>query len=156
MLFSRSEQPSKKTTAPAPPVDADPSKLITHLALHDPLKLALARDFPLVVRKLQKTERGIKRMQKDAARAQGSGDLPQLNQGLGWLHYRKFQLTSIAKPVSNLLHLRVSAYVRYHVGVLSASGFASRGPAPQLRHASHSTSTRATEGGCRNAGRSRL
>lgn len=84
-----SEQPLKKVSAPAPPADADPSKLISHLALHDPLKLALARDFPLVVRKLQKTERGIKRMQKDAARVQKPGDMPQLNQGLGWLHYRE-------------------------------------------------------------------
>ncbi|KAJ9101026.1 hypothetical protein QFC20_005310 [Naganishia adeliensis] len=97
------KQPTKKAAAPAPPADADPSKLITHLALHDPLKLALARDFPLVVRKLQKTERGIKRMQKDAARAQGAGDMPQLNQGLGWLHYQS--LLTYATMLAFYLHL---------------------------------------------------
>ncbi|KAI5452762.1 something about silencing protein 10 [Naganishia albida] len=97
------EQPTKKVATPAPPADADPSKLITHLALHDPLKLALARDFPLVVRKLQKTERGIKRMQQDAERARGAGDLPQLNQGLGWLHYQS--LLTYATMLAFYLHL---------------------------------------------------
>jgi U3 small nucleolar RNA-associated protein 3 len=90
-FIRHSEQPAKKVSAPAPPANAEPSKLISHLALHDPLKLALARDFPLVVRKLQKTERGIKRMQKNAAQLQ-RGDMPQLNQGLGWLHYRELNL----------------------------------------------------------------
>lgn len=101
-----SEQPTKKVSAPAPPPNADPSKLITHLALHEPLKLALARDFPLVVRKLQKTERGIKRMQKDASQAQKHGDMPQLNQGLGWLHYREFDMNALSYRSSYFAHLQ--------------------------------------------------
>ncbi|KAJ9113838.1 hypothetical protein QFC19_000031 [Naganishia cerealis] len=96
-------QPTKKSTAPAPPADADPTKLINHLAVNEPLKLALARDFPLVVRKLQKTERGIKKMQQDAASAAKHGDMPQLNQGLGWLHYQS--LLTYATMLAFYLHL---------------------------------------------------
>ncbi|KAJ9122682.1 hypothetical protein QFC24_004111 [Naganishia onofrii] len=96
-------QPSKKSTTPAPPADADPTKLTNHLAVNEPVKLALARDFPLVVRKLQKTERGIKKMQQDAAIAAKHGGMPQLNQGLGWLHYQS--LLTYATMLAFYLHL---------------------------------------------------
>jgi U3 small nucleolar RNA-associated protein 3 len=51
---------------------------------HEPLKLALARDYPLVVHRLEKTARGIQRMM-----AEGEQDL---HKGLGWLHYRMFNV----------------------------------------------------------------
>lgn len=53
------------------------------MQFHEPLKLALARDFPLVVRKLHKTAKGIKKMSKEAEGEES------LHKGLGWLHYRK-------------------------------------------------------------------
>lgn len=69
-------------TVIAPPSSADPATLLRHLQAHEPLKLALTRDFPLVVQKLQKTSRGIKRMESE------NPEDGQLHKGLGWLHYR--------------------------------------------------------------------
>lgn len=74
---------SEETLAvPTPPISADPATLLRHLQAHEPLKLALTRDFPLVVQKLQKTSRGIKRMESE------DPEDGQLHKGLGWLHYR--------------------------------------------------------------------
>ena len=61
----------------APQTD-DPAVLLRHLETHHTLKLALVRELPLVVAKLQKTARGIKALPTDEG----------LHQGLGWLHYR--------------------------------------------------------------------
>ena len=72
--------------APAPvpkPTTTEPAALLRHLEAHDPVKLALARDFPLVVHKLSKTARGIKRMMEEEVGKE------TLHKGLGWLHYRK-------------------------------------------------------------------
>lgn len=72
--------------APAPiaaPQTDDPEMLIRHLQAHEPLKLALARDFPLVLHKLASTARGIKRMSKEREGEES------LHKGLGWLHYRE-------------------------------------------------------------------
>ncbi|AFR98605.1 U3 small nucleolar RNA-associated protein 3 [Cryptococcus neoformans C23] len=74
---------SEETLAvPTPPISADPATLLRHLQAHEPLKLALTRDFPLVVQKLQKTSRGIKRMESE------DPEDGQLHKGLGWLHYQ--------------------------------------------------------------------
>jgi U3 small nucleolar RNA-associated protein 3 len=62
------------------PETNDPAVLLRHMEAHEPLKLALARDYPLVVHRLEKTARGIRRMMAD-----GEADL---HKGLGWLHYR--------------------------------------------------------------------
>lgn len=51
---------------------------------HEPVKLALARDFPLMVHKLRKTAKGIKGMMDEKEGEES------LHKGLGWLHYRKF------------------------------------------------------------------
>lgn len=72
--------PSLPSTTPIP-------QLLTHLTYKEPVKLALARDFPLVVRKLEITERGIAKM---TAESEASDDHGPLHQGLGWLHYRTF------------------------------------------------------------------
>jgi len=65
------------------PETEDPATLIRHLQAYEPVKLALARDLPLTVRKIEKTARGIKGMM-----AEEEGE-ESLHKGLGWLHYRK-------------------------------------------------------------------
>lgn len=78
------------STVPTPPISANPAMLLRHLQAHEPLKLALTRDFPLVVQKLQKTSRGIKKMEYE------NPEDGQLHKGLGWLHYRaSFQVTKM-------------------------------------------------------------
>lgn len=72
----------QESAAPVPtPQTTDPSTLLRHMEVHEPVKLALAREWPLVVAKLEKTKRG---MQKLEAEKEG-----QLHKGLGWLHYRE-------------------------------------------------------------------
>ncbi len=70
---------------PAAPETDDPAALMRHLEAYEPVKLALARDFPLVVHKLKKNAKGIKKMETE-----GNGDL---HKGLGWLHYRGLSLS---------------------------------------------------------------
>lgn len=77
------QQPDTDTSLPS---DTPVPKLVNHLVYNEPVKLALARDFPLVVAKLQKTERGIKRLeQQDGLQP----PMNALNGGLGWFHYRE-------------------------------------------------------------------
>ncbi|WWC71037.1 uncharacterized protein I206_104990 [Kwoniella pini CBS 10737] len=81
---------------PAPPQSDDPITLLRHLESHEPVKLALARDFPLIVEKLEKTSRGIKKMEE----AKGDGEL---HKGLGWLHYQT--LITYATTLAFYIHL---------------------------------------------------
>ncbi|WWC62867.1 uncharacterized protein I303_105465 [Kwoniella dejecticola CBS 10117] len=81
---------------PAPPQTTDPATLLRHLESHEPVKLALARDFPLIVQKLEKTSRGIKKMEE----TQGEGEL---HKGLGWLHYQT--LLTYATSLAFYIHL---------------------------------------------------
>ena len=74
------------------PETEDLATLIRHLQAYEPVKLALARDLPLTVRKIEKTARGIKSMM-----AEEEGE-ESLHKGLGWLHYRTSQ-----KPVFAVL-----------------------------------------------------
>ena len=81
---AKDETEEEQGKAPVPaPETKDPAALVRHLAAHEPLKLALVRDFPLVLRKLKKTARGIKVMSAEAVGEEN------LHKGLGWLHYRK-------------------------------------------------------------------
>ena len=64
------------------PETTDPATLLRHMQAHEPLKLALTRDFPLVTQKLVKTARGIREMMQEEASEES------LHKGLGWLHYR--------------------------------------------------------------------
>jgi U3 small nucleolar RNA-associated protein 3 len=84
LLTTVSNSRTTTTSLPAPPSTAPPATLTTHLALSDPVKLALLREFPLVVDRLKKTERGVARMRREAETGDG-----QLNQAFGWLHYRE-------------------------------------------------------------------
>lgn len=79
------------------PQTSEPAALIRHMQFHEPLKLALARDFPLVVQKLQKTARGIDKME---AEAEGE---ETLHKGLGWLHYQT--LLTYATTLAFYIHL---------------------------------------------------
>lgn len=87
--------------APAPvaaPETSDPAVLLRHLEAHEPVKLALARDLPLIVHKLQKTAKGIAEMSKEAEGEES------LHKGLGWLHYREctsFCTLNVEGPVSD-------------------------------------------------------
>ena len=51
--------------------------------MYEPVKIALARDFPLVVHKLRKTAKGIEDIMKEEEGQES------LHKGLGWLHYRE-------------------------------------------------------------------
>ncbi|OCF75397.1 U3 small nucleolar RNA-associated protein 3 [Kwoniella mangroviensis CBS 8886] len=88
-------EPQSKTI-PAPPKTNDPVALLRHLEAHEPVKLALARDFPLIVKKLEKTSRGIKKMEEQ----KGDGEL---HKGLGWLHYQT--LLTYATTLAFYIHL---------------------------------------------------
>ena len=68
------------------PETSDPATLIRHLEANEPLKIALARDYPLVVEKLQKTAKGIEAMMLEEEGEE------KLHKGLGWLHYRELLL----------------------------------------------------------------
>ncbi|KAK8858836.1 hypothetical protein IAR55_003066 [Kwoniella newhampshirensis] len=91
------EEELQAKSIPGPPSSADSSTLLRHLQAHEPLKLALARDFPLIVRKLQKTARGVKKMEEEA---DGEGEL---HKGLGWLHYQT--LLTYASTLAFYIHL---------------------------------------------------
>lgn len=103
--------------------------LLDRMALRDPLKLALAREWPLVVRKLRKSQRGIRRMLglpasadeptdastngaatggpgKEALALMGPGARlisDDLHHGLGWAHYHT--LLTYATTLAFYLHL---------------------------------------------------
>lgn len=79
---TKDDEEEAKVVVPAPDTK-DPETLVRHLSAHEPLKLALVRDFPLVLRKLKKTARGIKAMSAEAVGEEN------LHKGLGWLHYRE-------------------------------------------------------------------
>ncbi|WVQ84350.1 hypothetical protein IAT38_006502 [Cryptococcus sp. DSM 104549] len=98
----RPDDPTDAAGVPAPPSSATPEDLLRHLQAHEPLKLALTRDFPLIVKRLEKTARGIKRMEEE----EGEG---QLHKGLGWLHYQ------------TLLTYATTLAFYIHVNALSAS-----------------------------------
>jgi U3 small nucleolar RNA-associated protein 3 len=74
------EEPTR--TAVVAPETSDPATLIRHLEAYEPVKVALARDLPLVIRKIEKTARGIKAMMEE------EDGHETLHKGLGWLHYR--------------------------------------------------------------------
>ena len=78
------------------PESSDPSVLLRHMETHDPVKLALAREWPLVVEKLEKTQRGMRKVE-----LQQEG---QLHKGLGWLHYRECH----AEYIQSTWYTRVS------------------------------------------------
>jgi hypothetical protein len=91
------------------PETEDPATLIRHLQAYEPVKLALARDLPLTVRKIEKTARGIKGMM-----AEEEGE-ESLHKGLGWLHYRSSLLSYLC---SRKLTARISHHLRYHSRIL--------------------------------------
>lgn len=78
------------STVPVPET-SDPAALIRHLEAHEPVKIALARDYPLVVQKLEKTAKGIEAMMQE-----DEGE-EKLHKGLGWLHYRESTTSSTHK-----------------------------------------------------------
>ncbi|WRT68042.1 uncharacterized protein IL334_005017 [Kwoniella shivajii] len=97
-------EPTERTTqveiqtkaVPAPPTSADPVALLRHLQAHEPVKLALARDFPLIVQKLEKTSRGIRKMEEQKEDG-------ELHKGLGWLHYQT--LLTYATTLAFYIHV---------------------------------------------------
>ncbi|ORX37186.1 Sas10 C-terminal domain-domain-containing protein [Kockovaella imperatae] len=82
------------TVVEAPDTE-DTSTLLRHLESHETLKLALAREMPLVIEKLQKTSRGMQTQEGSRNAA--------LQRGLGWLHYQV--LLSYATVLAFYLHL---------------------------------------------------
>ncbi|BEI83254.1 hypothetical protein CcaverHIS002_0311220 [Cutaneotrichosporon cavernicola] len=90
------EAEEARVVVAAPETDDAPT-LLRHLASHEPLKLALARDFPLILRKLRKTSAGIAKME---AEAQGE---ETLHKGLGYLHYQT--LLTYATTLAFYIHL---------------------------------------------------
>lgn len=82
------QAPETSRPVVAKPQTSDPAALLRHLESYEPVKLALARDLPLALRKVEKTARGIKKMM---AEEEGHENL---HKGLGWLHYRSFPFFS--------------------------------------------------------------
>lgn len=74
------------------PETADPTTLIRYMETNEPVKLGLIRDFPLMVRRLEKTARGIQKMEEEKKGEES------LHKGLGWLHYR------LSRPLSLYWH----------------------------------------------------
>ncbi|WVQ96310.1 hypothetical protein IAU59_003414 [Kwoniella sp. CBS 9459] len=95
-LPKEGDEPVVSRVVPAPPTSADPEALLRHLQAYEPVKLALVQDFPLIVRKLEKTARGIKKMEEQ----EGEGEL---HKGLGWLHYQT--LLTYATTLAFYIHL---------------------------------------------------
>jgi hypothetical protein len=94
-LTSVSVLRTSKNVLPAPeaslPAETPVPQLLTHLTYKEPVKLALARDFPLIVKRLEKTERGIRKMTEAEKQAEkDKGPNGPLHQGLAWLHYREY------------------------------------------------------------------
>ncbi|WVR06580.1 hypothetical protein IAU60_003612 [Kwoniella sp. DSM 27419] len=90
------EQEEAAKVIPAAPASSDPQALLRHLQAYEPVKLALTNDFPLIVKKLEKTARGIKKLESQ-------GDDGQLHKGLGWLHYQT--LLTYATTLAFYIHL---------------------------------------------------
>lgn len=135
----------EETAAPVPvPETSDPDTLIRHLQAHEPLKLALARDFPLVLHRLKKTARGIKKM---SAEAEGE---ESLHKGLGWLHYRELQCRNIK------LTTRGSPDLRNYPRILHPSLCSPRVGATGHDGPPNSRSPLAAERGCCRTGGPRL
>lgn len=112
----------------AAPETSDPATLIRHLQAYEPVKLALARDLPLTVRKIEKTARGIKAMMKE-----DEGE-ETLHKGLGWLHYRTSFQTSVepADPSRNFNHLRYYPRI-LHPPRLTTAQYSTRSSHPPNR-----------------------
>lgn len=99
----------------AVPTSSDPTVLMKHLASQEPVKLALARDFPLIVKRLDKTARGILKMESEA---DGEGEL---HKGLGWLHYRmsiQASLYQLTCPSDTLLTYATTLAFYLHLAAL--------------------------------------
>ncbi|WWC88405.1 uncharacterized protein L201_003316 [Kwoniella dendrophila CBS 6074] len=94
--LTESKAEPQSVPKPALPNSNDPQTLLRHLQSNEPVKLALARDFPLIVKKLEKTSRGIKKMENE----KGDGEL---HKGLGWLHYQT--LLTYATTLAFYIHL---------------------------------------------------
>jgi len=84
------EEAASKATSPLPDT-TDPVALMRHMETREPLKLALLRDFPLVVKRLEKVSQGIKEMIHE-----GDGE-EKLHKPLGWMHYRECTMPSFDK-----------------------------------------------------------
>lgn len=123
------------------PETSDPATLIRHLQAYEPVKLALARDLPLTVRKIEKTARGIKAMMKE-----DEGE-ETLHKGLGWLHYRTSPHISVkpAHPSRNLDHLRNHPRI-LHPPRLTTTQYSTRSSHPPNRL----TTARAKKGSYRS------
>lgn len=94
---AKPDEEEESNEAVLAPKTTDPDTLLRHMQFHEPLKLALARDFPLVVRNLKKTARGIEKMEAEAAGEE------TLHKGLGWLHYQT--LLTYATTLAFYIHL---------------------------------------------------
>lgn len=100
----------------AAPTSSDPTILMKHLASQEPVKLALARDFPLIVKRLEKTARGVAKME---AETDGEGDL---HKGLGWLHYREcYDEVRLADISETLLTYATTLAFYLHLAALPPS-----------------------------------
>lgn len=96
-IRAETEEAEEVRAAVAVPETDDAPTLLRHLARHEPLKIALARDFPLVLQKLRKTSAGIAKMEAEA-----EGD-ETLHKGLGYLHYQT--LLTYATTLAFYIHL---------------------------------------------------
>lgn len=125
-----------------PPTSTDPAVLLRHMEVHEPIKLALTREWPLVVAKLEKTQRGMRKLEADKD--------ANLHKGLGWLHYRELH-TKRAKLMSrNPRHLRLDT------GILHPSRRSTRCQSTRPLDPSHSRQAVRAEKGFGRFGRSRF
>lgn len=145
------EEPTK--VAVVAPETSDPAMLIRHLEAHEPVKVALARDLPLVIRKIEKTARGIKAMMEEEEGQE------TLHKGLGWLHYRPFLFlsTMIYHFYEYAAYItRDSCDICYDAGILPPPRrLATIDPARFGQSPHHSPTVRA-EKGCVRLGGTRL
>jgi hypothetical protein len=128
---------TSKNILPAPeaslPAETPVPQLLTHLTYKEPVKLALARDFPLIVKRLEKTERGIRKMTEAERQAEkDKGPNGPLHQGLAWLHYREWSSCSnvttegsLVWPSLTSVMFRGLAVLCDHSGILPPSGLPS-------------------------------
>ncbi|RXK35804.1 hypothetical protein M231_06943 [Tremella mesenterica] len=87
----------EKPAPPPVPETSDPVVILKHMELHDPLKLALARDYPLMLDRLERTAEGVGKMEEEK---EGEGNL---HKPLGWLHYQT--LLTYTSTLTFYLHL---------------------------------------------------
>ncbi|EIW67504.1 hypothetical protein TREMEDRAFT_69614 [Tremella mesenterica DSM 1558] len=87
----------EKPAPPPVPETSDPVVILKHMELHDPLKLALARDYPLMLDRLERTAEGVGKMEEEK---DGEGNL---HKPLGWLHYQT--LLTYTSTLTFYLHL---------------------------------------------------